>query len=147
MNILGSSPAMPSTCCGKCPTGRAKSPTRILIIDDEPLVRWSLSTGLRLAGYETVTASSRAEALTLAREAPHPDLVLLDSRLYDSDPAVLLEDLQLAAPRCRFVILTTSGHETQVPPWDGITVITKPFDLVEVVRLIGAAVAPPPCPV
>jgi len=134
---------MPSTCCGKCPTGRAKSPTRILIIDDEPLVRWSLSAGLRVAGYDTLTASSRAEALTLAREAPHPDLVLLDSRLYDSDPAVLLEDLRLAAPRCRFVILTTSGHET-LPPWDGITVITKPFDLVEVVRLIGAAVA---CPV
>jgi DNA-binding NtrC family response regulator len=138
---------MPSSHCGKVPTARAKLPVRVLIIDDEPLVRWSLSTGLRLAGFDTVTASSSSEALTLAREAPHPDLVLLDSRLYDSDPAVLLEDLQLAAPRCRFVILTTSGHETQVPPWHGITVITKPFDLVEVVRLIGAAVAPPPCPV
>ena len=147
MNTLGSSPVMASSCCGKCPTGRAKSPARVLIIDDELLVRWSLSTGLRLAGFDTVTASSSAEALTLAREAPHPDLVLLDSRLYGSDPAVLLEDLRLAAPGCRFVILTTSGHEKQIPPWDGITVITKPFDLVEVVRLIGATVAPPPCPV
>ena len=137
---------MPFSRCGKVPTPCAKLPARVLIIDDEVLVRWSLSTGLRLAGFDTITASSRAEALTLASQPPHPDIVLLDSRLYDSDPAVLLEDLQLAAPRCRFVILTTSGHETQVPPWDGITVITKPFDLVEVVRLIGAAVAPPPCP-
>ena len=138
---------MPSSRCGKVPTTRAKLRARVLIIDDELLVRWSLSTGLRLAGFDTVTASSSAEALTVARGVPHPDLVLLDSRLYDSDPAVLLEDLRRAAPRCRFVILTTSGQETHVPPWDGITVITKPFDLVEVVRLIGAAVAPPPCPV
>jgi DNA-binding NtrC family response regulator len=133
---------MPSSHCGKVPTTRAKLRARVLIIDDELLVRWSLSTGLRLAGFDTITASSRAEALTLARQPPHPDIVLLDSRLYDSDPTVLLEDLRLAAPLCRFVILTTSGHEMPVLPWDGITVITKPFDLVEVVRVVGADVAP-----
>jgi DNA-binding response OmpR family regulator len=145
MNILGSSPAMPSSCCGKCHTGRAKSPARVLIVDDEPLVRWSLSTGLRLAGYDTLTAYSSAVALTLARQHPHPDVVLLDSQLYDGDPARLLEELRLAAPRCRFVMLTTSGHRTPTPGWDDVAVITKPFDLAEVVRLIGIAVAPPPC--
>ena len=133
---------MPLSRCGKVPTLRAKSPARVLIIDDELLVRWSLSTGLRLAGFDTVTASSSAEALTLARQAPHPDIVLLDSRLYGSDPAVLLEDLRLAAPLCRFVILTTSRHEMPVPPWNGITVITKPFDLVDVVRVVTANLAP-----
>jgi DNA-binding NtrC family response regulator len=133
---------MPSSRCGKVPTTRAKLRARVLIIDDELLVRWSLSTGLRLAGFDTVTASSSAEALTLAHQTPQPDIVLLDSRLYDSDPAVLLEDLRLAAPRCRFVVLTTSGHEMPVPPWDGITIITKPFDLVEVVRVVAAKVAP-----
>ena len=136
---------MPLSRCGKVRTLCAKLPARVLIIDDELLVRWSLSNGLRLAGFDTVTASSSAEALTLARQAPSPDIVLLDSRLYDSDPAVLLEDLRVAAPGCRFVILTTSGHEAQVPPWYGITVIMKPFDLTEVVRLVRAAVAPPPC--
>ena len=136
---------MPLSRCGKVPTAPGKTRVRVLIIDDEPLVRWSLSTGLRLAGYDTLTASCSAEALTLARQAPHPDVVLLDSRLYDSDPALLLEDLRLEAPRCRFVILTTSGHETPIPPWDDATVITKPFDLTEVVQLIGAAVASPPC--
>ena len=133
---------MPLSRCGKVPTLRAKLPARVLIIDDELLVRWSLSTGLRLAGFDAVTASSSAEALTLARQAPHPDIALLDSRLYGSDPAVLLEDLRLAAPLCRFVILTTSMHEMPVPPWNGITVITKPFDLVDVVRVVTANLAP-----
>lgn len=138
---------MPSSRCGKVPTASAKLPTRVLIIDDELLVRWSLSAGLRLAGFHTASASSSAEALTLARQPPHPDLVLLDSRLYGIDPADLLVDLRLAAPHCRFVMLTTSGRETQVPPWNGITVITKPFDLAEVVRVVGATIALPPCPV
>jgi DNA-binding NtrC family response regulator len=141
MNILGTSPVMPSSCCGKCPTGRAKSPARVLIIDDEPLVRWSLSAGLRLGGFDTISASSSAEALALARQPPHPDVVLLDSRLYDSDPARLLEELRLAAPRCRFVMLTTSGREMPMPPGNGIAVIMKPFDLGEVVRVVAATVA------
>lgn len=136
---------MPSSHCGKVPIARAKTPVRVLIIDDELLVRWSLSAGLHLAGFDAITASSSAEALTLARQAPHPDIVLLDSRFYDSEPAVLLEELRLAAPRCRFVILTTSGHETPIPRWNDIAVITKPFDLTEVVRVIDEAVAPPPC--
>ena len=137
---------MPSSRCGKVPTTPAKLRTCVLIIDDELLVRWSLSTGLRLAGFHAITASSSAEALTLARQPPHPDIVLLDSRLYGTDPAGLLVDLRFAAPRCRFVILTTSRHETQAPHWDGITVITKPFDLADVVRVVGATLGLPPCP-
>jgi Response regulator containing CheY-like receiver, AAA-type ATPase, and DNA-binding domains len=133
----------PLSPCGKVPTARAKLPARVLIIDNELLVRWSLSAGLGLAGFEAVTASSGAEALTLARQPPHPDVVLLDSRLYDTDPAALLEDLRLAAPRCRFLMLTTAGQEMPTPPWDGIIVIRKPFDLAEVVRLVDAAAAPP----
>ena len=134
---------MPSSASGKSRTALAKVPVRVLIVDDELLVRWSLSTGLRLSGFETDTASSSAEALTLARQQPHPDVMLLDSRLYDSNPTVLVEELRLAAPGCRFVRLTTSRHEPQAPPWVGITVITKPFDMADVVRLIGAAVARP----
>jgi two-component system response regulator AtoC len=132
---------MPSSRWGKVPTLRALLPARVLIIDDEPLVRWSLSAGLRLAGFDTITASSSAEALALARQIPHPDIVLLDSRLYGSDPAMLLEELRLAAPRCRFVILTTSGCEMPMPPGNGIAVIMKPFDLGEVVRVVAAKVA------
>ena len=102
---------MPSSASGKFRTALAKVPVRVLIVDDELLVRWSLSTGLRLSGFETDTASSSAEALTLAQQQPHPDVMLLDSRLYDSNPTLLVEELRLAAPRCRFVRLTTSRHE------------------------------------
>jgi two-component system, OmpR family, response regulator len=133
---------MPSSLGVKVHTAGVKFRARVLIIDDEPLVRWSLSSGLRSAGFDAVTASCSAEALALARQQPTLDLVLLDSCLYDADPRVLTRELQRLAPRCRFFILHTAGYEVPLP-WDGLTVVEKPYDLPEVVRLVDRAVASP----
>lgn len=137
---------MPSSPGGKVHTRCAKFPARVLIIDDEPLVCWSLAAGLRLAGFEAVTAASGAEALTLARQRVHPDVALLDSRLYNSDLASLLRELRLAAPACRVLMMTTAGPEMSSLSWDSIGVVRKPFDLTDVVRLVNAAMAPTPLP-
>lgn len=130
-----------SSPCGKIHTAAAQFRPRVLIVDDEPLVRWSLSSGLCVEGFDAVTASSGAEALTLAGRQPKPDVVLLDVRLYGADPRALLEELRLIAPRCRVLVLTTAGQELPLPRWDGVTVVGKPFDLAEVVRLVRAAAA------
>ena len=137
---------VPSSHREKVPTVRAEIPARVLIIDDEPLIRWSLSAGLRLEGFDAVTAASAEEARSLAGQWPSPDVVLLDLRLYDTDVCALIEDLRRAAPGCRFLALTTSGKDAQRCgiPIQGVTVITKPFDLAEVVSLVHAAVAATP---
>jgi two-component system OmpR family response regulator len=132
---------MPSSSCGKVHSASAKFPARILIVDDEPLVRWSLSAGLRSAGFDAVGASSAPDALKLAREYPAPDVVLLDLRLYDADPWMLLGEFRRIAPRCRFLLLATGGQEMPVPPSEAVTVIEKPFDLAEVVRLVDKTLA------
>lgn len=135
---------VPSSHREKVPTARAEIPPRVLIIDDEPLIRWSLSAGLRLEGFDAVTAASPEEARSMAGQWPGPDVVLLDLRLYDTDVCALIEDLRRAAPACRFLVLTTSGKDAQRCGIQGVTVITKPFDLAEVVRLVHAAVAATP---
>ena len=132
---------MPSPPCEKVLTTRAKIPARVLIVDDEPLVRWSLSSGLRSAGFDAVTASSGAEALTLARQPRRPDVVLLDLQLYDADPRALIEEMRLMAPRCRFILLTTAGQEMPVPGRQNVVIVEKPFDLADVVRLVGITVS------
>ena len=132
---------MPSSRCGIVHATCAESRARVLIVDDEPLVRWSLAAGLRLAGFDALTASARAEALAFARLVPRPDVVLLDSRMYNTNAAALLEDLRQAAPGCQFMMLTTSGHEAPAADGGLFAVIRKPFDLAEVVRLVTAAVA------
>jgi DNA-binding NtrC family response regulator len=117
-----------------------KFPGRVLVVDDEALVRWSLATGLREAGFETETVSSGAEAVALAQMIPHPDAVVLDSRLHECDTTLLLRQLRIAAPQCRFLVMTTERHETAPPEFDAV-VIRKPFDLGDVVRMVDRAVA------
>jgi DNA-binding NtrC family response regulator len=53
---------------------------KILVVDDEHLIRWSLEQNLKKQGYEVVTAGSGEDALRLVREE-QPDLVLLDIQL------------------------------------------------------------------
>ena len=130
---------MPLTPCEKVLTARGEVPGRVLIIDEEPLVRWSLVSGLALAGFDARGAASATEALRIARESPPPDIVLLDLRFYDADPRLLVDDIRRAAPACRLILLAPAGHEPPLPPWDRLAIITKPFDLPNVEKLVRAA--------
>jgi two-component system response regulator AtoC len=53
---------------------------RILVVDDEHLIRWSLQQDLAREGYEVLVAESGEDALRLIREN-HTDVVLLDIQL------------------------------------------------------------------
>jgi len=130
---------MPTCSCGEFPAAGAEISPRVLVVDNEPLVRWSLTTGLRLAGFDAEPAANAAEARTLARQSPRPDVVLLDTRLWDTDPRQLLDEIRQISPQCRFMMLAVAGQEVGLPPWDGVAVIRKPFDLHDVVRLVQAA--------
>ena len=130
---------MPPATCGKVRIARANSRGRVLVVDDEALVCWALATGLREAGFSTETASCAADAVHLARISPQPDAVLLDSRMHDCDPTVLLRQLRAAAPDCRFLLMTTERHEAPPAPYD-VLIVRKPFDLTDVVRQVAAEV-------
>lgn len=56
----------------------------ILVVDDDALLRRSLSLQLEQAGFNTHTAASAEDALAIARRSP-PDLVLLDVGLPGMD--------------------------------------------------------------
>ncbi|HPU55188.1 MAG TPA: response regulator, partial [Verrucomicrobiota bacterium] len=51
--------------------------SKILVVDDEPEMVELVELNLRQAGYQVITASDGAEALTKARSDP-PDLIVLD---------------------------------------------------------------------
>lgn len=130
---------MPPQTCGNVRGALEQSPGRVLVIDDEALVCWSLSAGLRQAGYITATAPTAEDALRLARVEPHFDAVLLDARLPDCDPSILVRRLRAIAPDCRFLMMTTEGHEVPRAPYD-VVIVRKPFDLPDVIRQVDAQV-------
>ena len=56
-------------------------PTKVLIVEDEPLIALSLSEVLTLVGFEVVGVAARvSDALTIAQNTP-PDVAILDVRL------------------------------------------------------------------
>ena len=53
---------------------------RILVVDDEKLIRWSVGERLQRDGYEVLSAESGEQALELVASSA-PDVMLLDVRL------------------------------------------------------------------
>ena len=83
---------------GEFPHVRKKSATRVLVVDDEPLVRWSIAETLRAHGCDIVEASDAHGALAAVLDsATEPDAVMLDLKLPDSDDLSLLASVRRIA--------------------------------------------------
>jgi DNA-binding NtrC family response regulator len=115
-------------------------PTRVLVVDDEALLRWSLAQILEDEGFEVEQAGSGAEALhTVAASSATFDVVLLDFRLPDSNDLNLLSKLRQMTPRSAVILMTAfSTPETAQGARDlgAVQVVSKPFDMSEMVRLV-----------
>ena len=77
----------------------------IIIIDDEPLVRETLSNILRDEGYSVETAKDGREAIDKS-EKVFFNLALIDIRLPDTEGTSLLTEMKERTPRMRKVIMT-----------------------------------------
>ena len=132
---------MPPTCSsGKFSRDRAGISPKVAVIDDEPLVRWSLVAGLRHAGFDAGSAPDPREAC--AGHIP-PDVVLLDVNLWGRSLQDLLDEIRSLAPQCRILLLAVEGQHVPLPGWQDADVIRKPFDLNAVVRRVEDVLACP----
>jgi DNA-binding NtrC family response regulator len=78
---------------------------RVLVVDDEKLIRWGLCQSLKDAGYGTEQAGTVSEALdAVGREMP--DLLLLDYKLPDGSGIDVLRSVRKSSPRTPVVMIT-----------------------------------------
>src|SRR6476661_5209861 len=115
------------------------SPT-ILVVDDEQLIRWSLTTRLTDEGYRVFEADTAANALKRVREGV--DLVLLDYRLPDSDGLAVLKQIKENDPDTLVIMLTAySNVDTAVEAMrqGAYHYANKPFNVDEIALLVEKA--------
>jgi DNA-binding NtrC family response regulator len=114
---------------------------KLLVVDDEHLIRWSLEQNLKKQGYEVVTAGSGEDALRLVREE-QPDLVLLDIQLPGISGVDVLEKIKEHDDDIIVIMVTAnSGLENAVNAMrlGAYDYISKPFNLDELSIVIKKA--------
>ena len=127
---------------GKFRLAEKKSPRHVLVVDDEPLIRWSVAESLSDLGYDVEQASDATSALRKVTTAALPyDVVVLDLRLPDMSDLSLLGTLRQLLPRAALILMTAFGTADIFAEAAaiGAAVINKPFELDELTRLVTAA--------
>lgn len=118
--------------------------SRILVVDDEPMILRLVDAALTMAGYEVVPESTGAAALErLAGSAGAYELVITNTRMPDMSGWQLIAEIQRRWPAQR--VLRVSGYyatdsEGPSPAVDesAVAFLPKPFLPEELVRHVTA---------
>lgn len=115
---------------------------RVLIVDDEELVRNALVRGLRHLGHDAIAVGDGAEALSVA-EQYRPDLCVVDLIMPKKDGLATIAELRERLPHTPCVLLTGTPEAVAESP--GIPVLSKPLRLAELRGLIARYDPALPC--
>ena len=124
---------------------RNDSRLKVLVVEDDLLIRWAVTETLTDAGHiviETADGASAIRALTNSVDAI--DVVVLDYRLPDSTDLALLAAIRRLSPRTAVVLMTAYGTDdvTQRALDLGASgVMSKPFDLRDLEPTLRLAAA------
>ena len=113
---------------------------RLLIVDDEPNLRHSLSYALRQEGYEVATAEDGERALEMFRSGK-PDLVVLDVMLPKMDGLAVCRAIRRDSD---IPVIMLTARSSELDTVVGLEVgaddyLAKPFSTVELIARIRAA--------
>jgi len=114
---------------------------KILVIDDEKLIRWSLHEKFSKEGFAVITAESGLKGLELFTEE-QPDIVLLDIHLPDIYGIDVLESMKKENPNAVVIMVTAFGDiETAIKAikFGAYDFVEKPFNFEKLKILIGKA--------
>jgi DNA-binding response OmpR family regulator len=117
---------------------------RILVIDDQPAVRATITLGLRLKGFDVVEAESAAAALN-EFGASKFDLAIVDIFLQGTNGADLIRILRQRAPSLPIVAIsgvTALDFLSAVPDLSNVVCLQKPFRPIELFKAIQSLLGP-----
>jgi len=111
---------------------------KILVIDDEPILRNSLDRALKAAGYDVITAETGEEGLVLYQKE-RPDLILLDHWLPGIHGDEVLRWIRERDADIPVIIMTAQGSialAVDSMKMGAFDFLVKPFDLDQLEILV-----------
>ena len=112
-------------------------PLKVLLIDDDELIRDSVPPMLELYGHSTVTASSASMAMGLLEKGLEVDLAILDLNMPEMDGAEALGPLRALRPHLPVLIATgflDARTEESLRRHTQVHSLSKPFTMDELER-------------
>jgi two-component system response regulator AtoC len=118
---------------------------RVLVVEDDHLMRWSLAECLRRAGHAVHSVDSGLAAIDAAREGDFR-VVITDYRIPEPDGLHVLRRIKTQTPQTQVIMIT--GH--QAPPLERLArdagafhFFDKPFELAALRYAVERAIATP----
>jgi DNA-binding NtrC family response regulator len=119
------------------PTGK------VLVIDDESMIRWSIQQTLQAAGYTVSVAETAADGLALFHQLL-PDVVFLDLRLPDENGLTVLKEIKGEnEPDAAVIVMTAFGEirtAVEAMRLGAYDYLKKPFDFSELEVVVRKAI-------
>ncbi len=115
--------------------------SKILIVDDDKLVSWSLSRDLQKEGVDVTVVTNGTQAIQSIQDLS-PDIVLLDLKLPDIDGLEVLKKIHASLPQTIVIMMTayaTVETAVQAVKLGATDFIKKPFSFEELKVILNRA--------
>jgi DNA-binding NtrC family response regulator len=120
--------------------------TKILVIDDDALVRTTLEYLLRDAGYEIATAEDGVRGMAMFR-SEQPDLVITDIIMPEQEGIQTVIEMRKAKPDAKIIAISGSRRIGNADflkmarSLGAMDVLSKPFDADELLTIVENCLA------
>jgi two-component system response regulator AtoC len=115
--------------------------TSVLVVDDELLIRKSLSKVLRARGYAVEVASTGAEGVAMISEV-RPQVMILDMRLPDTDGLSVLRKARSVDALLQVIVITAFGdvqNAVDAMKLGACDFLRKPYEMEDIVLAVQSA--------
>lgn len=114
---------------------------RVMVVDDEHLIRWSLEQHLGKKGYEVIATGSGKEAVQIVQDVL-PEAVLLDIQMPGMDGIEVLRSIREVDPDVPVVMITAHGgvgSAVAAMKLGAYDYVEKPFDMERITVILANA--------
>lgn len=114
----------------------------VLIVDDEPLIRWSIRQALEQSGYTVFEAENASAAISIAQRE-ELSLAMIDLKMPDMNGIDVMKQVLQVQPNIAVIIMTAySSVETAVEAMKlgAFDYVCKPFNIEDLILTAGRAI-------